>query len=69
MSLTTVRYLKLSDQDILIYDVTSKRIQSERELVETARMPAVEFPKISHIVQKDIYVDDGLSSARNKDKS
>ena len=69
MSLTTVRYLKLSDQDILIYDVTSKRIQSERELVETARMPAVEFPNISHIVQKDIYVDDGLSSARNKDKS
>ena len=32
-------------------------------------MPAVEFPNISHIVQKDIYVDDGLSSARNKDKS
>ena len=45
--------------------MTSKGIQSERELVETARMPAVEFPEISHIIQKDIYVDDGLPSARN----
>ena len=28
-------------------------------------MSAVEFPEVSHIVQKDIYVDDCLSGAQN----
>ena len=65
MSQTTVRYLQISDQDIFIYDVTSSGIQSEREILETARMSAVEFPELNHIIQKDIYVNDGLSSAQN----
>ena len=28
-------------------------------------MSAVEFPEVNHIIQKDIYVNDGLSSAQN----
>ena len=28
-------------------------------------MSAVEFPEVNHIVQKDIYVDDGMSGAQN----
>ena len=45
--------------------MTSSGIQSEREILETARMSAVEFPEVNHIIQKDIYVNDGLSSAQN----
>ena len=47
----------------LIYGVKSSGNQSERGLCETARMSAVEFPEVNHIVQKDIYLDDCLSSA------
>ena len=65
ISLATVRYLKISDQDILIYDVKSSEIQSERKLLETARISVVEFPEDSQIIQRNIYVDDGFSSARN----
>ena len=49
----------------LIYGVKSSGNQSERGLRETARMSAVEFPEVNHIVQKDIYVDDCLSGAQN----
>ena len=49
----------------LIYGVKSSGNQSERGLRETARMSAVEFPEVNHIVQKDIYTDDCLSSAQN----
>ena len=49
----------------LIYGVRSSGNQSERGLHKTARMSAVEFPEVNHIVQKDIYVDDCLSGAQN----
>ena len=49
----------------LIYGVKSSGNQSERGLRETARMSAVEFPEVNHIVEKDIYVDDCLSGAQN----
>ena len=49
----------------MIYGVKSSGNQSERGLRETARMSAVEFPEVNHIVQKDIYVDDCLSGAQN----
>ena len=49
----------------MIYGVKSSGNQSERGLHETARMSAVEFPEVNHIVQKDIYVDDCLSGAQN----
>ena len=50
---------------ILIYGVKSSGNQSERGIRETARMSAVEFPEIDHIVQKNIHVDDFLSFPQN----
>ena len=50
---------------ILIYGVKLSGNQLERGIRETARMSAVEFPDINHIVQKDIYLDDCLSSAQS----
>ena len=38
----------------LIYGVKSSGNQSEKGLRETARMSAMEFPQVNHIVQKDI---------------
>ena len=39
---------------ILIYAVKLSGNQLERGIRETARMSAVEFPEVNHIVQKDI---------------
>ena len=49
----------------LIYGVKSSGNQSERELHKIACISAVEFPEFSHIVQKDMHVDDCLSGAQN----
>ena len=49
----------------LIYGVKSSANQPEKGLRETAHMSAVEFPKVNHIVKKDIYVDDCLSGEQN----
>ena len=49
----------------LMYGVKSSGNQSERRLRETARMSAVEFSEVNHIVQKNIYVDECLSGAQN----
>ena len=38
----------------LIYGVKSSGNQSEKGLREAARMSAMEFPQVNHIVQKDI---------------
>ena len=48
----------------MIYGVKSSGNQSERGLRETSRVSAVEFLEVSHIAQKDIYVDDCLSGAK-----
>ena len=49
----------------LIYGVNSNGNRPERGLRETARMSAMEFLEVNHIVQKDIYADDCSSGAQN----
>ena len=50
---------KISEEKViktLIYGVKSSGNQSERGLLETARISVVEFPEVNYIVQKDIYM-------------
>ena len=53
----------------LIYGVKSSGNQSKRDLQETVRLLAEEYPQVSQIVQNDIYVDDCLSGDENVEKA
>ena len=45
----------------LIYGVKSSGNQSERALRETAKISSQEYPRVSKVVHKDIYVNDCMS--------
>ena len=45
----------------LIYGVKSSGNQSERALRETAKIFSLDYPRVSEVVHKDIYVDDCMS--------
>ena len=51
----------------LIYGVNSNGNQAEHGLRETARLSKAEYPKVSNIICKDIYVDDCLSGERSEE--
>ena len=54
---------------ILTYGVKSSGNQAERDLRETARLSAEEYPQVNQIVQNNIYVNDCLSGKENVEKA